>query len=104
MIVLDASVVVELLINGALADSLRRDLDVTGGSFIVPHLLDVEVASALRKLVAPASVSIRIAAGSFLRDLQNSPPSVTRTYLCWAGFGNCATTLPPTTPLTSLWR
>jgi predicted nucleic acid-binding protein len=52
MIVLDASVVVELLINGALADSVRRDLAVSGESFIVPHLLDVEVASALRKLVA----------------------------------------------------
>jgi predicted nucleic acid-binding protein len=52
MIVLDASVVVELLTNGALADSLRRDLAASNDSFIVPHLLDVEVANALRKLVA----------------------------------------------------
>jgi predicted nucleic acid-binding protein len=52
MIVLDASVVVELLTNGPLADSLRRDLAVSRESFIVPHLLDVEVASALRRLVA----------------------------------------------------
>ena len=52
MIVLDASVVVELLTNGALADSLRHDLAGSGDSFIVPHLLDVEVASALRRLVA----------------------------------------------------
>jgi len=52
MIVLDASVVVELLTNGALADSLRNDLAGSGDSFIVPHLLDVEVASALRRLVA----------------------------------------------------
>jgi predicted nucleic acid-binding protein len=52
MIVLDASVVVELLTNGALADSLRRDLAGSSDSFIVPHLLDVEVASALRRLVA----------------------------------------------------
>jgi predicted nucleic acid-binding protein len=52
MIVLDASVVVELLTNGALADSLRRDLAGGSDSFIVPHLLDVEVASALRRLVA----------------------------------------------------
>jgi predicted nucleic acid-binding protein len=52
MIVLDASVVVELLTNGALADSLRRDLAEGNDSFIVPHLLDVEVASALRKLFA----------------------------------------------------
>jgi predicted nucleic acid-binding protein len=52
VIVLDASVVVELLTNGNLAESLRRDLASRGDSFIVPHLLDVEVASALRKLVA----------------------------------------------------
>jgi len=52
MIVLDASVVVELLTNGILADSLRRDLAGTSDSFIVPHLLDVEVASALRRIVA----------------------------------------------------
>ena len=52
MIVLDASVVVELLTNGPLADSLRRDLAGRSESFIVPHLLDVEVVSALRKLTA----------------------------------------------------
>jgi len=52
MIVLDASVVVELLTNGPLADSLRADLAGRTESFIVPHLLDVEVASALRNLAA----------------------------------------------------
>jgi predicted nucleic acid-binding protein len=52
VIVLDASVLVELLINGPLADSLRRDLAGRSDSFIVPHLLDVEVVSALRNLLA----------------------------------------------------
>jgi predicted nucleic acid-binding protein len=52
VIVLDASVVVELLTNGSLADSLRCDLATRSDSFLVPHLLDVEVASALRKLNA----------------------------------------------------
>jgi predicted nucleic acid-binding protein len=52
VIVLDASVVVELLTNGPLAYSLRRDLAGRSESFIVPHLLDVEVASALRRMVA----------------------------------------------------
>ena len=52
MIVLDASVVVELLTNGCWAGSLRRELARSNDSFIVPHLLDVEVASALRRLVA----------------------------------------------------
>jgi predicted nucleic acid-binding protein len=50
MIVLDASIVVELLTNGTLADTIRRDLAERDDSLIVPHLVDVEVASALRKL------------------------------------------------------
>jgi predicted nucleic acid-binding protein len=52
MIVLDASVVVELLINGPLAGTIRSDLADRTDSFIVPHLLDVEVVSALRGLAA----------------------------------------------------
>ena len=52
MIVLDASIVVELLMNTPLADSVRRDLAGRSDSFIVPHLLDVEVVSALRSLLA----------------------------------------------------
>ena len=52
MIVLDASVVVELLTNGVLADSIRNDLSGRNESFIAPHLIDVEVMSALRGLVA----------------------------------------------------
>jgi predicted nucleic acid-binding protein len=52
MIVLDASVVVELLTNGPLADPLRRALAGSSDTFAAPHLLDVEVASALRGLVA----------------------------------------------------
>jgi predicted nucleic acid-binding protein len=52
MIVLDASVVVEILTNGALADAMRRELFERSDSFIAPHLLDVEVVSALRRLVA----------------------------------------------------
>jgi predicted nucleic acid-binding protein len=52
MIVLDASVVVELLINGDLADSLRLDLAERDDSYIVPHLLDIEVVSAIRRLAS----------------------------------------------------
>ena len=52
MIVLDASVVVELLTNGRLAHSLRLDLAESGDPLIAPHLLDVEVPGALRNLLA----------------------------------------------------
>lgn len=52
MIVLDASAVVELLTNGPLADSIQRDLALRDDSFLAPHLLDVEAASALRRMAA----------------------------------------------------
>jgi predicted nucleic acid-binding protein len=50
VIVLDASVVVELLTNTPIADSIRRELAGSSGPFIAPHLLDIEVTSALRRL------------------------------------------------------
>ncbi len=52
MIVLDASVVVELLTNGTRADSIRIELAGRDESFIVPHLIDIEALSAIRRLVA----------------------------------------------------
>ncbi len=56
MIVLDASVVVELLTNGPLADSIRSELAGHDESFIVPHLIDVEVVSAVRRLAASRQI------------------------------------------------
>jgi predicted nucleic acid-binding protein len=62
MIVLDASVVVELLTNGEMADEVRRDLAMRDEPLAVPHLLDVEVLSALRSLTAAGRIdSHRIA-------------------------------------------
>ena len=60
MIVLDASVVVELLTNGPLAESLRTNLAEQNDSFIAPHLLDVEVVSAIRSIAAGRFSSQRI--------------------------------------------
>ena len=72
MIVLDASVVVELVTNGALADSLRRDLARRDDSFIVPHLLDIEVVSAIRRLVAGRHVDSH-RSGQLLTELAMLP-------------------------------
>jgi predicted nucleic acid-binding protein len=52
MIVLDASAVVELLINGPRAGAIRTALAASDDTFLVPHLLDIEVLSALRSLTA----------------------------------------------------
>jgi predicted nucleic acid-binding protein len=72
MIVLDASVVVELLANGVLADSIRKELDRRDQSLIVPHLIDVEVMSALRRLVARERIDSH-RAGQFLAGLAALP-------------------------------
>ncbi len=52
MIFLDASAVAELLTNGVLADSIRNELARRDEDFLVPHLFDVEVMVAIRKLAA----------------------------------------------------
>ncbi len=52
MIVLDASVVVEILIGGARAAAIIDYLAEGAGAFAAPHLLDAEVMNALRNLVA----------------------------------------------------
>jgi predicted nucleic acid-binding protein len=46
----------EPLTNSALADSIRKDLATRDEPFIVPHLLDVEVMSAMRSLSADQRV------------------------------------------------
>jgi predicted nucleic acid-binding protein len=58
MIVLDASVVVELLTNGPLADDIRAEFAGSDQPFIVPHLIDVEVVSAIRRLAAGQRIAL----------------------------------------------
>jgi predicted nucleic acid-binding protein len=72
MIVLDASVVVELLTNGILADSIRNELARSDESFLVPHLIDVEVMSAIRKLVAGRRIDPH-RSGQFIEALAALP-------------------------------
>jgi predicted nucleic acid-binding protein len=86
VIVLDASVVVELLLNGALADAIRSELAKSEESFIVPHLIDVEVLSAIRRLVAGKGIGAH-SSEQFLEGLAALPaeryshtPLVSRTW------------------------
>lgn len=72
MIVLDASVLVELLTNGAMADAIRMELTVCDESFLVPHLIDVEVVSALRRLAVGQRIDAHRSA-EFLAELAALP-------------------------------
>jgi predicted nucleic acid-binding protein len=72
MIVLDASVVVELLTKGILADSIRNELARRDESFVVPHLIDVEVMSAFRRLTTGQRIDSH-RSGQFLAGLAALP-------------------------------
>lgn len=72
MIVLDASVVVELLINGTLAGAIRRELAAADEALLVPHLIDIEVASALRRLAVSQRIDSHRSA-EFLAALASLP-------------------------------
>src|SRR5688572_8573520 len=72
MIVLDASVVVELLTNGIRVGSIRSELAGRDESFLVPHLIDVEVISALRRLAAEQRIDSH-RSGQFLAALATLP-------------------------------
>jgi hypothetical protein len=80
-------VVVELLLNGALADAIRSELSKSEESFIIPRLIDVEVLSAIRRLVAGKERGI--AAGNFSKDWRRCRRSGVRTCRWLILSGNC---------------
>jgi hypothetical protein len=93
MIVLDASVVVELVTTRPLADSLRRDLVKRDEAFIVPHLLEIEVVSVAGLLPASAWILIEASCAFAHRRSGFVGP-----------LGNCGRIRPLKTPRTSLWQ
>lgn len=57
MIVTDASAVVELLTGGAFEEVLMRELGAAGEGLLAPHVLDLEVVSAIRRLAGMRKIS-----------------------------------------------
>ena len=57
MIVIDASAMTELLLRTSLGSAVEARLFRDGDAFHAPHLLDVEVAQALRRLVREGDVT-----------------------------------------------
>jgi predicted nucleic acid-binding protein len=57
MLVVDASAVAELLLRRSSAEAVARELREHDFDVHAPHLLDVEVLSALRRLVATGAAS-----------------------------------------------
>jgi len=69
MLVSDASLVVDLLIDGGERGSWAAAQVASAGRLHAPHLLDLEVASALRRRVSVGELSAR-RAGLALEDLR----------------------------------
>ena len=86
MIVLDASVVVELLVQGPLADRIGRELARADESILVPHLIDVEVMSALRRLAGGQRIEAH-RTGQFLAGNWIIATFVAASLICVGSFG-----------------
>jgi predicted nucleic acid-binding protein len=69
MLVSDASLLVDLLIDGGERGSWAAALVASAGRLHAPHVLDLEVASALRRQVRVGELSAR-RAGRALEDLR----------------------------------
>jgi len=72
MLVIDASAVADLLLARPAAEQIDRHLDAFGYAMHAPHLLDVEVLNALRRVVVSGEAS-RHRAGEAVADLADLP-------------------------------
>lgn len=72
MLVVDASAVVEFLLARPLASDIARHLEEHDFDLHAPHLLDLEVTSALRRLVGAGHASPALA-GDAIDDLLGLP-------------------------------
>lgn len=59
MIVVDASALVELLLQMPAADRIERRLFDTGEALHAPHLLDIEIAQVVRRFASRGDISNR---------------------------------------------
>ncbi len=72
MIVLDASAVIEILLQTQAGTPVAKRLFTLAASLHAPHLLDIEVAQVLRRFVARGTLS-ETRAGQALKDLRDLP-------------------------------
>jgi predicted nucleic acid-binding protein len=72
VIVLDASAAVELLLSSPLGERVGAKMSDLGGTIHAPHLVDVEVLSAVRRLCAIGDIDVRTGA-EVLADLRDLP-------------------------------
>jgi predicted nucleic acid-binding protein len=72
LIVVDASAVLEVLLQTSIAPSVRRRIFSAGETLHAPHLLDVEIAQVLRRYVRRGVISAKRGAEALI-DLAELP-------------------------------
>jgi predicted nucleic acid-binding protein len=72
MLVVDASAVTELLLGRSAGESVAQQVQEHGFDLHAPHLLDVEILSALRRVVASGDAS-PVRAGEAVADFLDLP-------------------------------
>jgi len=87
VIVVDASAILEILLNTPTGSKVATRLSSPGETFHAPHLLDIEVAQVLRRY-ALAGTLTRAAAIRLLPILSRCRLNATRTANCLNGSGN----------------
>lgn len=90
MIVLDASALIELLLNTPRAATIADRALGSGESLHAPHLIDVEVAQVLRRYRRDDALSAQRGRQA-LDDLAGMPLDAIRTPSCCRACGACAT-------------
>jgi hypothetical protein len=103
MIVLDASAAIEWLLRTHSGIAIAERIFSSSETLHAPHLLDIEIAQALRRCSRSGMLEVPGAKKRFeISGISES--HVTRTRRYCRGYGNCATTSPLMTRCTSRWR
>ena len=91
MIVVDASAVLEVLLNTRDGAGIATRLFMAGETLHAPHLLDLEVAQVLRRYARSGEITAQRGMQA-LEDLVDLPFSAIPMSSSWAGSGSYATT------------
>jgi len=101
MIVVDASALLEVLLQTPDAQAVEARLLHPRETLHAPHLLDVEVGQVIRRYATNGGIDVK-RGGAVLDDLTIFPCADTPMIGCCRACGNCETISPPMTPYTLL--
>ena len=103
MLVIDASAATELLLARPAADAVAGHISERGLDLHAPHLIDVEIVSAVRRWSPPGDARRRTRRGGDRRPSRSADGALPPRHPAARVSGICARTSPRTTPPTWRW-